>query len=56
MFIEDKMPLIRIDIPEGVSTDIKKQVHIKVRKVISKTLAHKEVYMTMFLLEKLLVL
>ena len=37
------MPLIRIDIPEGVSTDIKKQIHSKVREVVLKTLAPKEV-------------
>ena len=30
------MPLIRIDIPEGVSTDIKKQIHSKVREVVLK--------------------
>ena len=37
------MPLIRIDVPEGVSTDIKKQIHSKVREVVLKTLAPKEV-------------
>ena len=37
------MPLIRIDVPEGVSKDIKKQIHIKVREVVLKTLAPKEV-------------
>ena len=37
------MPLIRIDIPEGVSTDIKKQIHFKVREVVLKTLAPKEI-------------
>ena len=35
------MPLIRIDVPEGVSTDIKKQIHGKVREVVLKTLAPK---------------
>ena len=37
------MPLIRIDVPEGVSKDIKKQIHSKVREVVQKTLAPKEV-------------
>ena len=37
------MPLIRIDVPEGVSTDIKQQIHSKVRDVVLKTLAPKEV-------------
>ena len=37
------MPLIRIDVPEGVSKDIKKQIHFKVREVVLKTLAPKEV-------------
>ena len=37
------MPLIRIDIPESVSIDIKKQKHSKVREVVLKTLAPKEV-------------
>ena len=37
------MQLIRIDIPEGVSTDIKKQIHFKVREVVLKTLAPKEI-------------
>ena len=37
------MPLIRIDVPEGVSKDIKKQIHNKVREVVLKTLAPKEV-------------
>ena len=37
------MPLIRIDVPEGGSTDIKKQIHSKVREVVLKTLAPKEV-------------
>jgi hypothetical protein len=37
------MPLIRIDEPEGVSKDIKKQIHSKVREVVLKTLAPKEV-------------
>ena len=37
------MPLIRIDVPEGVSTDIKKKIHSKVREVVLKTLAPKEV-------------
>ena len=37
------MPLIRIDIPEGVSKDIKKKIHSKVREVVLKTLAPKEV-------------
>ncbi len=36
------MPLIRIDVPERVYTDIKK-IHSKVREVVLKTLAHKEV-------------
>ena len=31
------MPLIRIDVPEGVSTVIKKQIHSKVREVVLKT-------------------
>ena len=37
------MPLIRIDVQEGVSRDIKKQIHSKVREVVLKTLAPKEV-------------
>ena len=37
------MPLIRIDVPEGVSKEIKKQIHSKVREVVLKTLAPKEV-------------
>ena len=37
------MPLIRIDVPEGISKDIKKQIHSKVREVVLKTLAPKEV-------------
>ena len=35
------MPLIRINVPEGVSIDIKKQIHGKVREVVLKTLAPK---------------
>ena len=35
------MPLIRIDVPEGVSKDIKKQIHSEVREVVLKTLAPK---------------
>ena len=37
------MPLIRIDIPEGVSKDIKKKIHSNVREVVLKTLAPKEI-------------
>ena len=37
------MPLIRLDVPEGVSTDIKKQIHSKVREIVLKTLAPVEV-------------
>jgi phenylpyruvate tautomerase PptA (4-oxalocrotonate tautomerase family) len=37
------MPLIRIDVPQGVSTNIKKQIHSKVREVVLRTLAPKEV-------------
>ena len=37
------MTLIRIDVQEGVSKDIKKQIHIKVREVVLKILAPKEV-------------
>ena len=37
------MPLIRIDVPEDISKDIKKQIHSKVREVVLKTLAPKEV-------------
>ena len=37
------MPLIRIDVQEGESRDIKKQIHSKVREVVLKTLAPKEV-------------
>ena len=36
------MPLIRIDVPEGVSKVIKKQIRSKVREVVLKTLAPKE--------------
>ncbi len=41
------MPLIRIDVPEGVSGDVKKQIHSKVREVVLK-----KFNMIMFLLEK----
>ena len=37
------MPLIRIDIPEGISSNIKKEIHTRVREVVLKTLAPKEV-------------
>ena len=37
------MPLIRIDVPEGISLKIEREIHIKVRKVVLKTLAPKEV-------------
>ena len=35
------MPLIRIDVPEGVSKDIKKQIHSKVREVVLKNISSK---------------
>ena len=37
------MPLIRIDLPEGVATDKKAVIHQRVRDVVLKTLAPKEV-------------
>ena len=37
------MPLIRIDVPEGISSNIKKKIHTRVREVVLKTLAPKEV-------------
>ena len=37
------MPLIRINIPERVSTNIEKQIHSNVIEVLLKTLAPKEV-------------
>ena len=37
------MPLIRIDIPAGISFNIKKEIHTKARQVVIKTLAPKEV-------------
>ena len=37
------MPLIRIDVPEGISSNIKKEIHTRVREVVLKTLAPKEV-------------
>ena len=37
------MPLIRIDIPEGVSSEKKGIIHKGVREVVLKTLAPKEV-------------
>ena len=37
------MPLIRIDVPEGISLNIKKEIHTRVREVVLKTLAPKEV-------------
>ena len=46
------MPLIRIDVPQGVSTNIKKQIHSKVREVVLRTLALKRLNTIMFQLEK----
>ena len=43
MFIGITMPLNRIDVPEGISTVIKKQMHSQVREVVLKNLASKEV-------------
>ena len=37
------MPLIRIDLPEGVSNDDKEKIQKKVREVVLKTLAPKQV-------------
>jgi Uncharacterized protein, 4-oxalocrotonate tautomerase homolog len=37
------MPLIRIDIPEGASSELKKEIHTRVREVVLNTLAPKEV-------------
>ena len=37
------MPLIRIDLPEGVSREKKSIIHKKVREVVLKTLAPKQV-------------
>ena len=42
------MPLIRIDLPEGVSSDDKGKKQKKVREVVLKTLAPKQVDMIMF--------
>tara|TARA_Y100001947_G_C10195475_1_gene242629 strand:- start:275 stop:664 length:390 start_codon:yes stop_codon:yes gene_type:complete len=38
-----KMPLIRIDVPEGTDTEKKKIIHKKVREVVLRTLAPKQV-------------
>ena len=40
---KDIMPLIRIDLPEGVSNDDKEKIQKKVREVVLKTLAPKQV-------------
>ena len=37
------MPLIRIDLPEGVASEKKALIHQKVRDVVLKTFAPKEV-------------
>ena len=37
------MPLIRIDVSEGISSNIKKQIHTRLREVVLKKLASKEV-------------
>ena len=37
------MPLVRIDMPEGVSKDNKNKTHSKVKEVVLKTLASKKV-------------
>ena len=37
------MPLIRIDLPNGVSNDDKEKIQKKVREVVLKTLAPKQV-------------
>ncbi len=37
------MPLIRIDLPEGIAKEAKKQIHNRVKEVVLKTLAPKEV-------------
>ena len=37
------MPLIRIDVPEGTDTEKKKIIHKKVREVVLRTLAPKQV-------------
>ena len=39
----EKMPLIRIDVPEGTDTEKKKIIHKKVREVVLRTLAPKQV-------------
>ena len=38
-----KMPLIRIDVPEGTDTEKKKIIHKRVREVVLRTLAPKQV-------------
>ena len=38
-----KTPLIRIDVPEGTDTEKKKIIHKKVREVVLRTLAPKQV-------------
>ena len=38
-----KMPLIRIDVPEGTDTEKKRIIHKKVREVVLRTLAPKQV-------------
>ena len=37
------MPLIRLDLPEGIASETKKLIHSRIRKVVLKTLAPKEV-------------
>ena len=37
------MPLIRIDVPEGTETEKKQIIHKKVREVVLRTLAPKQV-------------
>ena len=39
----EKMPLIRIDVPEGTDTEKKKIIHKRVREVVLRTLAPKQV-------------
>ena len=39
----EKMPLIRIDVPEGTDTEKKRIIHKKVREVVLRTLAPKQV-------------
>ena len=45
------MPLIRISVPEGTATEKKQIIHKRVREVVLKTLAPKQVrydYVSMF--------